>query len=190
MQDLKSIQRYNQKVSSYGGASASSAAARQSMAAAAGGALPPPSGLARTSTNPAEQLIRAVHPYQAQQQQQQHRMMAADSRPGLGYATPRDMGGEGEAAMQQQQLKQALPPGPLLQQHYVLQQSLARLGSGLQGREGGGGGGLAGLAGKVMSGVGSPLDRLRRLSSGQFQQQQQAAAAQQQPQQRVEPPHY
>lgn len=191
-QDLKTLQRYQQKVSAY-----ALPAARQSTVAAAGGTsvLAPPLGGRPLSARSSGDLIKASYA--------QPQAPLAGSLPGSARSTPREAGGEGlgpagsgtplgqqyqqqqqyhqQAQQQPQQLVDGLPPGPPLSR----QPSTAGLAGGYSqqlpgappqqhrglSREGSLRGGLANLAGKVMGG--SPLDRLRRLSSGYQQQQQQ-----------------
>ncbi|KAL4437271.1 hypothetical protein ABPG75_004410 [Micractinium tetrahymenae] len=191
--DLKTLQRYQQKVSAY-----ALPAARQSTVAAAGGTsvLAPALGSRPPSARSSGDLIKASYA--------QSQAPLADSLPGSARNTPREAGGEGlgpaggagtplaqqyqqqQAQQQQQGPYQGLPPGaPLSQQPsaavlaggYAQQVAPPLQHRGLS-REGSLRGGLANLAGKVMNGVNSPLDRLRRLSSGHYQQQQGQPASQ------------
>ncbi|KAI7845289.1 hypothetical protein COHA_001132 [Chlorella ohadii] len=162
--DLKSLQSIKSKMA--GGS------ARQSMALHAAGGPLGPSMLSRTST-PNVDLIKAINPL-------------AESLPNSARSTPRDLGADAPppAAPLQQQYHaaqqyggQQLPAGPALSRPSSfgqLSQQAQQAQRGPVQREGSFRAGLAGLAGKVM---GSPMDRLRRLSSGHYQQQ----AGQQQP---------
>ncbi|PRW45489.1 Kinesin-related 3 [Chlorella sorokiniana] len=155
--DLKSLQSIKSKMA--GGA------ARQSMALHAGSGGPlGPSMLSRTST-PNHDLIKAINPL-------------AESLPNSARSTPRDLGADAPppaAPLQQfhaaqQQYGGQLPPGPQLSRPSSYGQLAQQAQQAQRGpsREGSFRGGLAGLANKVM---GSPMDRLRRLSSGHYQQQ-------------------
>ena len=124
----------------------------------------------------------------------------AESLPNSARTTPRDMGGDAPpppAPLQQQYQRgaAALPLGPPLSR----QSSYAALPPGLaehaqqhaqQAQRGPTreGSFAARLAGKVMGGMGgaSPMDRLRRLSSGHYQQQH----LQQQQHQAGQPPYF
>lgn len=102
----------------------------------------------------------------------------AESLPNSARSTPRDLGADAPppaAPLQQQyhaaqQYGQQLPPGPSLSRPSSFGQLAQHAQQAPRGpsREGSFRGGLAGLAGKMM---GSPIDRLRRLSSGHYQQQ-------------------
>lgn len=104
----------------------------------------------------------------------------AESVPNSARSTPRELGADAPppAAPLQQQYHAAqqyggqLPPGPALSRPSSYGQLAQQAQQAQRGpsREGSFRGGLAGLAGKMM---GSPMDRLRRLSSGHYQQQQQ-----------------
>lgn len=182
LQDLKTLQRYQQKVSAF-----NAAPTRQSMAPLGGASMLARGGGSSSglvSARSSGDLIKAS--YQAP---------LAESLPNSARNTPREMVPDPSAAQQQQQQQyHGLPPGPALSRQpsssalsggngYPPQQQ-QQATAGMQqlrvaGREGSFRGGLANLAGKMMSGLhGSPLDRLRRLSSGHYQQQ--ASAAQQQ----------
>lgn len=175
LQDLRTIQRYQQKVSGYSAAPS----ARQSTAYPPASGPGGPGGLSRASTGGRDDLIKAaVYPL-------------ADSLPGSARSTPREMGGSDgppagaaqyaqqcTAAQQQQQygvgpLSRA-PSSAALHQQPQQQQAQYQQAAAQQQHQGGVAhapllregslrGGLANLAGKVLN---SPIDRLRRLSSG------------------------
>lgn len=175
LQDLRTIQQYQQKVSGYSAAPS----ARQSTAYPPASGPGGPGGLSRASTGGRDDLIKAaVYPL-------------ADSLPGSARSTPREMGGSDgppagaaqyaqqcTAAQQQQQygvgpLSRA-PSSAALHQQPQQQQAQYQQAAAQQQHQGGVAhapllregslrGGLANLAGKVLN---SPIDRLRRLSSG------------------------
>lgn len=120
------------------------------------------------------------HPHPAPFQVPQAINPLAESLPNSARSTPRDLAADAPppAAPLQQQYHaaqqyggQQLPAGPSLSRPSSfgqLSQQAQQAQRGPVQREGSFRGGLAGLAGKMM---GSPMDRLRRLSSGHYQQQ-------------------
>ncbi|EFN53101.1 hypothetical protein CHLNCDRAFT_137435 [Chlorella variabilis] len=157
--DLRTIQQYQQKVSGYSAAPS----ARQSTAYPPASGPGGPGGLSRASTGGRDDLIKAaVYPL-------------ADSLPGSARSTPREMGGSDGplagaaqyaqqcAAAQQQQQYGPQQQQAQYQQAAAQQQHQGGVAHAPLLREGSLRGGLANLAGKVLN---SPIDRLRRLSSG------------------------